>query len=379
MKNIVIFIGGYLPAKKYGGPVTSISNLTQHLGNEYNFYIITFDHDLGESQRLQGITEGWNKVGNAQVMYLNEKEFKPKRVKKILSEINADLVCLSSIMLYKMTLPVLRVAKELGIPVLLAPRGELSSAALEIRKSKKRIYLLLLKLLGVFSGVTFQATSEDELSDTNRVLNVSKNNIVFLPNMPCSIKSGVSHGTKDQGFARFVYIGRIHRIKNLLFALECLYNVKGNIIFDIYGPLQDTEYWKQCESVIARLPDNISVNYKGQLEPGNTQSVFSEYDCFLFPTTSENYGQVVAEAISSGCHVIISKGTTPWDDIDERGGYAVSLDAPELWTQRVNEVISWNSDFKTERDALLRDYAEEKLEVTSLKAMYHTVFDDLIK
>ena len=244
MKNIVIFIGGYLPAKKYGGPVTSISNLTQHLGNEYNFYIITFDHDLGESQRLQGITEGWNKVGNAQVMYLNEKEFKPKRVKKILSEINADLVCLSSIMLYKMTLPVLRVAKELGIPVLLAPRGELSSAALEIRKSKKRIYLLLLKLLDVFSGVTFQATSEDELSDTNRVLNVSKNNIVFLPNMPCSIKSGVSHETKDQGFARFVYIGRIHRIKNLLFALECLHNVKGNIIFDIYGPLQDTEYWK---------------------------------------------------------------------------------------------------------------------------------------
>lgn len=70
MKTVAIFIEGYLPAKKYGGPVTSLANIVDNLGEEYRICIISNNHDLDETEVLPGIQSGWNKVGNAQVVYL---------------------------------------------------------------------------------------------------------------------------------------------------------------------------------------------------------------------------------------------------------------------------------------------------------------------
>ena len=43
MKKIMIFIGGYLPGRKYGGSVTSISNFVDCLGMNmsYGLYVTT--------------------------------------------------------------------------------------------------------------------------------------------------------------------------------------------------------------------------------------------------------------------------------------------------------------------------------------------------
>lgn len=378
MKNIVIFIGGYLPAKKFGGPVTSISNLVEHLHNDFNFYIVAFDHDFGDTQRLNGISDGWNKVKNANVLYLRESEYSIKTVKKILNEINADLVYLSSLFYYQMNLPAVLAAKSLNIPILWAPRGELNEGALSLGKIKKKIYLWLMKFSGLLNNVVFQSTSRDEYNRVNEILKVKPENNHFLGNMPCTLTPFESAIDKKTGFARFVYIGRIHRIKNLDFALKSLKNVKSNLLFDIYGPLQDTEYWNECLDIISQLPENIKVSYKGQITPGESKKVFSEYDCFLFPTTSENYGQVVAEAISSNCFVIVSKGTTPWDDIHNRGGYAISLDDMSSWSKIIDEIVSWSREERDSKLYVLQEYAKERLSVESLKEAYKMVINSCI-
>ncbi|MBR4731246.1 MAG: hypothetical protein IK081_00600, partial [Lachnospiraceae bacterium] len=73
MKKIMIFIGGYLPGKKYGGPVTSISNFADYLGDEYEIRIVCNNHDLKETAPYKNISEGWNQVGKANVLYLEDK------------------------------------------------------------------------------------------------------------------------------------------------------------------------------------------------------------------------------------------------------------------------------------------------------------------
>lgn len=378
MKNIVIFIGGYLPAKKFGGPVTSISNLVEHLHNDYNFYIVSFDHDFGDTQRLNGISEGWNKVHSANVLYLRESQYSIKIVKKILNEVNADLVYLSSLFYYQMNLPAVLAAKSLNVPILWAPRGELNEGALSIGKIKKKIYLSVMKFSGLLKSVIFQSTSKDEYNRVNEILKVKPENNHFLGNMPCTLTSCESAIEKESGFARFVYIGRIHRIKNIDFALKCLMDVKSNLIFDIYGPLQDTEYWNECLDIISQLPKNVTVNYKGLISPGQSKTIFSKYDCFLFPTTSENYGQVVAEAISSNCFVIVSKGTTPWDDIHQKGGYAISLDAMSSWSKTIDEIVLWSREERDSKLYVLQEYAKERLSVEPLKEAYKMVINSCI-
>ena len=375
MKNIVIFIGGYLPAKKFGGPVTSISNLVEHLHKDFNCYIVAFDHDFAETERLEGISDGWNKVQNANVLYLRESQYNLKTVKKILSEVNADLIYLSSLFYYQMNLPAVLAAKSLKVPILWAPRGELNEGALSLGKVKKKIYLSVMKFSGLLKKVVFQSTSKDEFHRVNSILNVKPENNYLLGNMPCALTPCESAINKESGFARFVYIGRIHRIKNLNFALKSLKDIDSNLIFDIYGPLQDTEYWNECLEIISQLPEHVKVSYKGQIAPGESKQVFSEYDCFLFPTTSENYGQVVAEAISSNCFVIVSKGTTPWDDIHNKGGYAVPLDDMSAWSKTIEEIVSWSREERDSKLFVLQEYAKERLSVEPLKEAYKKVIN----
>ena len=76
MKKIAILCGRYLPGYKDGGPVRTLINLTNCLGKEYNFIIITNDRDHGDKEPYKGIkyTEP-NKVGDAEVWYLKPKGF----------------------------------------------------------------------------------------------------------------------------------------------------------------------------------------------------------------------------------------------------------------------------------------------------------------
>ena len=48
----------------------------------------------------------------------------------------------------------------------------------------------------------------------------------------------------------------------------------------------------------------------------------------MFPTINENYGHVIAESLANGRPVILSKGTTPWDDLDGKAGFVISLNKP---------------------------------------------------
>ena len=41
---ILIILNGYIPGFKFGGPIRAIENLVHHLGDEFDFRIITRDH-----------------------------------------------------------------------------------------------------------------------------------------------------------------------------------------------------------------------------------------------------------------------------------------------------------------------------------------------
>ena len=83
MKKILILIAWYLPGYKAGGPIQTIKNLTDHLGDEYEFYILTGDRDLGDKVPYPGIQyHTWNKIGKARVRYVKPGGFTLKTVKQ---------------------------------------------------------------------------------------------------------------------------------------------------------------------------------------------------------------------------------------------------------------------------------------------------------
>lgn len=69
--KILTFVSYYLPGYKAGGPLRTIANMVEHLGNDFEFWIVTRDRDLGDTVPYADvIINEWNDVHGAKVFYL---------------------------------------------------------------------------------------------------------------------------------------------------------------------------------------------------------------------------------------------------------------------------------------------------------------------
>ena len=339
MRKILIIMGRYLPGYKDGGPVRSIKNLIDRLGEEYDFHILTADRDHGDEQSYPNIkVREWNNVGNAKVFYVLPGGFNAETVLSCAEGMDMIYMC-GCFNDYARTTLRLKKKGQIKCKVVIAAMGLFSKGAFRIKYPKKKTYTTLLKWLGYFKDVEWSATDEIEAADIRR--QVGKNAICRraedLPRKPESI---VHKTISDKGSLRVIFLSRISKKKNLLFAVKILQRItEGNIIFDIYGNKEDLGYWQECEEELRKLPKNVIWSYKGIADAENVVEIFSQYDVFLFPTMAENYGHVIFEAMAGGCVPIISD-RTPWNNEKASGvlSYVKLKESEECLSAFENEI-----------------------------------------
>ena len=140
-REILIITGRYLPGYKDGGPVRTIKNLVDYLGDEYNFKILTCDRDHGDTNRYPNIKENeWNTVGKAQVYYVSPKGFKFSVIKNLAKEV--DLIyCCGCFNDYAINTLILKRLNRIKIPVVVAAMGLFSPMEFRLKyKKKETIY-----------------------------------------------------------------------------------------------------------------------------------------------------------------------------------------------------------------------------------------------
>lgn len=307
----------YLPGYKGGGPIKTIKNLVDQLGDDISFRLITSDRDLGDGDPYSSIRCGeWNQVGSASVFYAEPGVRFYWQVAKIIWKNDYDLIYLNSFFSPRFSFFPLIIARILKQRVILGPRGEFSEGALSLKSFKKGAFIRLAKMLGIYRGVVFQASSEFEAEDIRKTLG-PVSHIRIAENISGQ-EFASSFPSRSTGPLKAVFVSRISPKKNLLTALEMLKNVQQPLLYHIYGPVEDVEYWGQCERLIKVLPNHIKVEYMGTLSPDEVITTLACYDVFFFPTKGENYGHVIAEALCSALPVLIAD-TTPWRNLWQRG------------------------------------------------------------
>lgn len=48
--RVLVCVPHYLPGMKAGGPIRSLGHLVEHLGEEFEFSLLTADRDLGDTR-----------------------------------------------------------------------------------------------------------------------------------------------------------------------------------------------------------------------------------------------------------------------------------------------------------------------------------------
>ena len=237
---------------------------------------------------------------------------------------------------------------------------------------------MMLKLLRKLSSTYFQATSEEEKNNIIQNLGVNLNKIFLLPNVP-ALPVHKEKIEKEKGKLKICFVGRIVENKNLLVALKAIVSAESNIEFDIFGPCEDKSYFGQCQEISNAAPNNIIITYRGALSPSQMRDEYSKYDCLISPTKFENYGQAIVEAMLHDVPVIISKGTTPWDDIEVNySGYTESLNDINGFTKSVDALAGMDVLQYQALIDRLRIYCSKKFDYSKLKEDYKESFKRIV-
>lgn len=376
-KNIAVLIDWYLPGNKAGGPVKSVYSMLNVLKDEFNFFVITTNHDLGSLIPYRNVeSDKWVKHNDIPVYYFSKENLKSKNLLEVINGIQPDLVYLNSFWSYNFSLLPLRFKKagKFKADIVLAPRGMLGKGAMSIKPLKKKLFLSLLKFVNLHSKTVFHATTTDEEKEITKVLKKAKVKIASNVNSAQLIENRTIR--KEWGELKLFYLSRIAKVKNLHYALDVLSKIEteGKITYDIYGSLEDKLYWKECEAIIKKLPKNITVNYKGDLSFEQVQPMIENYHFLFLPTLNENFGHSIYETLMSACPVIISD-TTPWNGVNDSDcGFAISLKEKDEFAKVIKSVVQYDYDLYVFMCQNCRIFMKEKMNSESDIRAYKELF-----
>jgi len=373
--KLLIMASLFPPQKKGGGPTISIINLVQNIKNDFDIFIISKNHENNEKEPLPGVQSGWNNFDYGKVFYTNYGEHTFKHIIRIIKEVKPDVIYQNSFFSFDDIIPVLLYKKfyDKKVKIVIAPRGEICNNRVSVGGTKKKLYTLVLKALGLLKGVQWHATAKEEMQDIANYFNVSKENVFNVSNIT-SIDSEAAFISKSMGELKLVFIARIHPMKNVLNAIKYLKSLIGNVTYDIYGSVEDKDYWNICLKEISALPSSISVNYKGAVEHQDVSDTLQKYHAFFMPTIGENYGHSIVEALLNSKPVIISD-QTPWTDINKHyAGYAIALEDEQGYVLALQKLINMEQEEYEDMCKRAYNYITSKIDTESLYKQYVKMF-----
>ena len=289
MKKLLI-IGPFPPLSSYGGPTKSIKNLYDVFSNTDILCTI-----LSPSRHLDG-TKLKEVKNNENVIFCKNQFFY-----LLANSHKFDVIWLNSFFDFKILILCL-IKLFYNFHLIISPRGQLSDQA--INTSNRVFKKLFIKVTLLFrSNLLFHSTSSSESKDISYYF--KKNQISIISNL-----FNLDYQPNNNKKSKFIFYSRIHKKKGLDILLKTIqmYNLK--IDLDIYGFIEDIDYWKLCKNYIDKCDE---VNYMGNLVDGDISKLKDSYSFFILPTLNENFGHVIVELLSIGCIPILSKNTNPFD------------------------------------------------------------------
>ncbi|MGN6415913.1 MAG: glycosyltransferase [Pseudobacter sp.] len=376
--RILIFCDWYDPGYKAGGPIQSCRNIVKCLKDQFSFYIITSDRDLGDQQAYPGISvDQWvNPEQDVHIWYGSPGSINRNRIENLVDQVQPDTVYFNSMFSRSYTLVpllVLKGKKKLD-RVVLAPRGMLHAGALQQKALKKKFFLQLFRWSGITKKIRFHATDKQEAQDIITYFPATR--VQVAENIPNVDEQPWLPTRKEPGTLKMIFISRVHPKKNLHFVLEQLMQLPASsrLELDVYGEPDDPVYTGRCKEMASKLPVGFKVEFKGPLQHKEVFTTLRKYHLFVLPTLGENFGHAVFEALSAGRPILISD-QTPWRNLEQyKAGFDISLNKPETFRDSLQRFLTMDHDEYNEWSAGAHAFANSFIATFDYSVKYHMLF-----
>jgi glycosyltransferase involved in cell wall biosynthesis len=374
--KILIAIDWYRPAHKAGGPITSIENLVDLLGDEphLEFYVVCGVFDYGEQQPLGVPQETWVTVGKAQVQYWHPKQLGWKQWMRIYQTLQPDIIHTQGLWSPKFSiLPLLVAQRYNNAKIVVSPRGMLTPQALKQKGAMKTGVSFVLKALRAYKNVVFHSTNDQETEEIR--LFVNQANILQMPNVPRNLGATVKQTKREKkpNELHWLFVGRISPEKNPILLLEALqllsFPTKGFFI----GGCQSETYRQQFEEKIKGLPQQHQVEYVGEKSLQEITEFLGEADVSINTSISENFGHAMAEALSAGVPIIVGPNT-PWQNLNQDKTGAVAEYSAQGFADAMQAMAALDStEHQAYQEGAKKRFAIQ-CELSATKAKYLNIY-----
>ena len=349
--KIIHFITGI--DKTAGGTTTYMQLLSNELKKLVNLVIVT------------GSTPNPIELPDVKVIFYNSNLIHWFKLKKefinLLKIEKPDIVHINGIWMPQSAL-FQKVAQQVGIKVVLSPHGMLEPYILNRHPLKKKLALVSFLNKALKNVDYFHATAKSEL---DQIRKLGYNQLAAI--IPNGIEiSEVKQKTEwKSGVKNILFLSRIHPKKGIELLIEAVVQLKSENIKITIAGVGEPAYVESLRKLVIQNGFSQLIEFVGGVYGEKKWCLIQKSDLFVLPTYSENFGIVVAEALSAGVPVITTTGT-PWQELETRKcGWWIELSVPNL-VKTINKVLICTPDELKEMGLRGRKLVEEKYDIKSV-------------
>ena len=297
------------------------------------------DVPIGVPVELEGV-----KVWYFPVPFLRRLYWSPAMNKALSQHVgNFDIVHTHSVFLWP-TWAAARVARHRRVPYVIAPRGMLVQDLIR-RKNRwlKRAWIELIERRNLANAALIHFTSRLEAEDAAKLgLSIRKSCIVpnglDMPRLDSKGNGNLSVRVNEGEKPFLLFIGRINWKKGLdrlVAALpgipDCHLIVAGN---------DEERYQPELEALAVRTGVRERISFVGPVYGDDKVELLRRALMLVLPSYSENFGNVVLEAMAVGCPVVATPEVGAADIVRESGAGAVLAGDPAKLGAGIRRLIA---------------------------------------
>ena len=342
--RILHVVPTYFPAIRYGGPIRSVHALARATADRgHDVHVFTssvdgpgeLDVPIGEYVLLDGV-----KVTYFRVPLMRRIYWCPSLARSLRPIVDSfDIVHLHSTFLWP-TWAAARIAHGAGVPYVLSPRGMLGAQVIR-RKSRwiKTLWIRLIEKKTLREASALHVTSQIEAGEI-AALGLNAAPLACIPNgvsgpAPRARHSPSPCGALGDPYALF--LSRIDRKKGLDRLIESWKWVPRLRL--VVAGNDERGYRRQLERMADLHGVRDRIQFIGPVDDAQKWPLYEMASIFVLPSYSENFGNVVAEAMSAGCPVVVTPEVGLAELVSSSGAGVVCEGEPKVLAAAITKLM----------------------------------------
>jgi len=343
--RILHVVSAYYPAVRYGGPIRSVHGLAAalaHRGHDVHVYTTSIDGDadldvpLDRPVSLDGVSVHYFRVPALRRLWWSPSL--GRRLRETIGDF--DVVHIHAVFLWPM-LAAARAAARAGVPYVLSPRGMLIRDVIS-RKSRwvKTAWIKLFERKTLAQAAAVHVTAELEGAEL-RAMGLPSRHIACIPNgvdwprAHLPLRDGPYSALPE----RYVlFLSRISWKKGLDRLITAWQWVR-DVPLVIAGN-DDESYRPQLQELARSLGISERVIFLGSVGDTHKWALYEHAQLFVLPSYSENFGNVVAEAMAMSCPVVLTAEVGIASIVAATGAGLVVDGAPEKLATAIGDLLA---------------------------------------